>query len=445
MSSIRLNYFLDSVADAGMELLRGRIYSNRGRRKSAAKLCHELLSTLGEASGTAIARDIVDRFSAMGEAERLAFFIALKEQFDVDRKSLLSAAKNFCDQKDDASLAELARLVESERLELFRRINMAPGGTRTIVEMRRQVLRLSKDHPELRAIDADLKHLLSSWFNRGFLEMERIDWETPAIILEKLIENESVHEMQGWNDLRGRLAADRRCFAFFHRALPNEPLIFVEVALVNGLSESISPIIDDQREISNPFKADTAIFYSINNCLEGLQGISFGNFLIKQVVQDLSQEFPNLKRYATLSPIPGFCKWLKSALNDPQKHAISRSQVNTLAALDSNAWLKDPELVKSLKPLLLRLAAHYFINVKRKIRPLDPVARFHLRNGAKLERVNWLGDCSRNGMRQSAGMLANYVYSPDTIVENHERYVKDNVLAVSRDVIDLIPRRLRKT
>jgi malonyl-CoA decarboxylase len=443
MGSLRLNNFLHSVADAGLVLLRGRLLSSDESEKSLAELCHELLSTLGEASGTALARDIVDLYTGLDATERLAFFETLKDEFDVDHEAVLAIAAEFRELRDEASLINLAQQVEPKRQELFRRINMAPNGTATIVRMRRDLLKLLKQHPHLAAIDADFKHLLSSWFNRGFLLLEKINWETPAIILEKLIEYETVHEMKGWDDLRRRLANDRRCFAFFHRALPNEPLIFVEVALVEGLSGSIDPIIDHERPITNPAQADTAIFYSINNCLEGLHGISFGNFLIKQVVQELSQEFPGLIRFSTLSPIPGLSKWLNTVVENREQYGVTAEEGRLLTCLDEEPWYESAEISDSMQPLLMKLAAYYFIYAKKGSKPLDSVARFHLRNGARLERINWLGDCSPNGINQSAGMLVNYVYRPDAIVQNHESYVKDNTLAIADEVFDLLPRAFR--
>ncbi len=443
MSSVRINQFLNTVADAGMEMLRLRLHSAKGRRKPMAELCHELLSTLGEASGTAIARDIVERYQSMDADTKLEFFNSLKNEFDVDRSALAEAAEAYCSVPDDDSLMQLIRQTDSNRQELFRRINTAPGGTHAIVDMRADLLHLVKEHPHLTAVEFDLRHLLTSWFNRGFLVLEQINWDTPATILEKLIENESVHAMQGWSDLRNRLAEDRRCFAFFHPALPSEPLIFVEVALVSGLADSIAHIIDDSRTVSNPNSADTAIFYSINNCLRGLQSISFGNFLLKQVVRDLSQEFPNIKCFSTLSPIPDFRKWLGIVAEHPQKHGISKSDLQVLSTLETSCWFEDSKLCAKLRPLLLRLVAQYFIKAEKRGQPFDSVARFHLRNGATLTRINWLGDCSEKGLQQSAGMLANYVYDPDSIVENHERYVKDGTLAISKKVYELQSKKSR--
>lgn len=443
MDTLRFNYFLHNVADTGLELLRGRLRSSKGRRKPLRALCNELLSTQGEASAIAIARDIVDQYRTVDDTERIQFFESLCNEFDVDHDAVAAAAEEYCKSQNRTALQHLTEQVESKRLDLFRSINMAPGGTGTIVEMRRDVLRILDKHPHFGAIEFDLKHLLSSWFNRGFLLLERIDWETPAIILEKLIEYETVHEMKGWGDLRSRLADDRRCFAFFHPTLPNEPLIFVEVALVKNLAQSIDPIIDTNRLITHPQYSDTAIFYSINNCLEGLRGISFGNLLIKQVVQQLAQEFPNLKNFATLSPIPGFGKWLRSTLANHDGFAISAKEREQLMMTQTDKWFNDERQLTLLKPTLLKLAAFYLAYARRRDEPFDPVARFHLRNGASLKRINWLSDCSPNGFRQSSGMLVNYIYDPDKIVQNHENYVRDRKLAISKEILELVPQELR--
>ncbi len=446
MDFARLNYYLHSVADVGLGLLRTSLGPAKGHPYSAIKLCHELYSTRGEASGTAIAQGIIEHYRAMDESARIEFFAALRDEFGTDPQKTVAIARLYSEKQDEASLMSLKEALEPKRQELFRRLNGAPGGTKIIIEMRRDLLHLIKQRPQLKSVDYDIKHLLILWFNRGFLLLEQISWATPAVVLEKLIENESVHAMQGWSDLQKRLAEDRRCFAFFHPALPGEPLIFVEVALVEGLARSIEPIIDDHRQVSDGRSADTAIFYSINNCLEGLSGINFGNFLIKQVVQELAHEFPKLKRFSTLSPMPGFRQWLDCEKSELREDLIAAEELELLDALDDGHWIDNADMASKLKLVLRRLAAHYLVNVKRNGKPLDPVARFHLRNGAKLSRINWLGDRSANGMSQSAGMLVNYVYDPSSIVANHEDYVEKNVLAVSKRVVELLPkkRRLRR-
>jgi len=296
-------------------------------------------------------------------------------------------------------------------------------------------------------VDADLVHLLQSWFNRGFLRIERISWKTPALILEKLIQYESVHAIRGWDDLRRRLADDRRCFAFFHPALPDEPLIFVEVALVRGLASSIQDVLSAKvPDRDFEFKPDAAIFYSINNCQPGLAGVSFGNFLIKQVTDSLAEELPTLKYYATLSPIPGFQQWLNEELAAPHSRVeFSESERSALSQLDDPSWVKDDLKVQQLKPLLMYLCAYYLLNAKRGEEPGDAVARFHLRNGARLERIDWLGDLSEKGLRESAGLLVNYLYDRQTVARNHEVYVNDNKIVHSSAIEQLVKKRPRIT
>ena len=428
MASISLNHLLNSVADAGLELFRLRAARRASSPATLVEFCRELLSTLGEASGVALARQVVDAYESLDEGAKLAFFRELRCGFHVDPDRILACAEEYRLTGNDESLSKLQSAVEARRQELFRRINMAPDGTRMLVSLREDLLRHAAAVPELRPVDDDLAHLLASWFNRGFLSLRRIDWDTPASILEKIIAYESVHTITGWDDLRGRLADDRRCFAFFHGALPDDPLIFVEVALVHGLSGSIQPLIEGKRPVLRPDTADTAIFYSINNCHRGLKGISFGNFLIKQVVLDLQREFPRLKTFATLSPIPMFRNWLSDVLDDTESGYVTDENRESLKTLDSPDWRSSEN---GLKSLLQRLAAIYFLEAKCDGFPSDPVARFHLRNGARLERINWRGDVSPNGMAQSAGMLVNYVYDLRAIETNHEDYVTNRNIAVA--------------
>lgn len=428
MASISLNHLLNTVADAGLELFRSRATRKASSPATLVEFCRELLSTLGEASGVALARQIVGAYGSLSDGAKLALFRELRSGFHVDPDNILACAEDYRLTGDDESLSKLQSSVEARRQELFRRINMAPDGTRMLVSLREDLLRHAAAAPELKPVDDDLAHLLASWFNRGFLSLRRIDWDTPASILEKIIAYESVHAITGWDDLRGRLADDRRCFAFFHGALPDDPLIFVEVALVHGLSGSVQPLIDRERPVLRPDTADTAIFYSINNCHRGLKGISFGNFLIKQVVLELQREFPRLRTFATLSPIPIFRHWLSKVLDDPETGIVTDADRKLLEMLDLPEWHRSET---GLKPLLQRLAAIYFLEAKRDGFPYDPVARFHLRNGARLERINWLGDVSGNGMAQSAGMLANYVYDLRSIETNHEDYVVSRNIAVA--------------
>jgi malonyl-CoA decarboxylase len=300
--------------------------------------------------------------------------------------------------------------------------------------MREQVLSGLKANSSWIGLDADLAHLLASWFNRGFLTLRRIDWHTPAIVLEKLIAYEAVHQVRGWGDLRRRLEADRRCFAFFHPALPDEPLIFIEVALTRGVSDTVQPLLDPDAPVDDPARADTAIFYSITNCQQGLRGVSFGNLLIKQVVEELRRRLPRVHQFATLSPVPGFGAWLTNVQGELKRVARGSAMLETLSRLKAADWHRDAQAAPALKPLLMQLCACYLLQSAGEGEPADPVARFHLGNGARMERLNWLADVSEQGMRRSAGLMVNYVYDPDDVEKNHEAYVKEHRIVASHDL-----------
>lgn len=369
----------------------------------------------------------------MEPAEKLRFFQVLEQNYGPDPKAIHRAGDRYKKTPDFDSLMALTTAVEPARQELFRRINMAPNGTATIVAMREDVRGLLPAHPTLKAVDVDLQHLLSSWFNRGFLRIEQIHWESPAALLEKIMAYEAVHPMASWEDLRRRLADDRRCFAFFHPALPDEPLIFVEVALVRGMASAVQPLLAERDRTLEATEADTAIFYAINNCQDGLVGISFGNFLIKQVVVELARELPGLKTFATLSPIPRFRTWLAEHVKT-NRAELSAQEARACEQLSLADWYSNKHLVESMEAPLKKLCARYLLQAKSRERPFDPVARFHLRNGARLERINWLGDVSAKGIADSAGMLVNYLYDPKSIERNHENYIKNGKIAASTDV-----------
>lgn len=404
------------------------------RARRAVELCHALISEGGEVSGAVIARDTLAAYSSLPQATRAAFFDSLVEEFSPDPAELQLAYNAYHADPSQDNLIRLQRCVESPRQELFRRLNAAPGGTAALVAMRRQILATLKSHPQWKGIDADLAHLFGSWFNRGFLTLERIDWFTPAIVLEKLIEYEAVHEIAGWNDLRRRLAADRRCFAFFHPALPHEPLIFIEVAFTKGMSCSITPLLALDTPQLEPHAADTAIFYSITNCQTGLRGISFGNLLIKQVAQRLGQEFPRIKTFATLSPIPGFRTWLKGISKQLEEVPAGRAQLDLLGVVETPEWHKNSQQSERVRKALTAFAAYYLVCAKQEREAADPVARFHLGNGARLERLNWLADVSKRGMQQSGGMMVNYLYRLEDVEQNHEMYVREQKVAASREL-----------
>ena len=431
------NSWMNSIVDAGRDLLLRNAKDNRNG-KPIEELCEDLCSNKGEAMGTALACAVVNAYRGMSDDEKLNFFKLLVQDYSPKTGDIIHRSEAYRNNPSQENLNLLSRAIEPPRQHLFRRINMSPTGTPTLVEMRHYLQSLLDQHEELRPIDDDLKHLLESWFNRGFLKIRSIDWKTPAHILEKLIAYEAVHEMNGWDDLRRRLADDRRCFAFFHPALEDEPLIFVEVALVKGLATAVQPLLAPKEQEPAEQEPDTAIFYSISNCQEGLKGISFGNFLIKQVVMELREELPKLTQFATLSPIPGFRRWLNRALSEQDSDVLSSEQKKLLRTIELDNWQDNLSEHDKLKPLLLRLCAHYLYHEKRGLMPLDPVARFHLGNGAQIGQINWMGDTSRNGLKQSAAMLVNYRYELNKVEENHEAYVNDNEIACAKKVLDLL-------
>jgi len=401
--------------------------------RRTVSLCHALLSERGEASGAALAREALAAYRMLSGPALTAFFDVLAEEFSPDPEIVGEAADAYRQNASQANLIRLQRVAEPPRQELFRRLNRANGGTAALVEMRRRLLRELKTQSHWAGIDADMVHLLGSWFNRGFLSLQCIDWRTPALVLEKLMQYEAVHEIQGWRDLRRRLESDRRCFAFFHPALPDEPIIFIEVALTKGMSEQVQPLLDPDSPVVDPAGADSAIFYSITNCQEGLRGISFGNFLIKQVAEDLGREFPRLKTFATLSPIPGFRKWLADTA------ATHTELAEITVALAEADWIERAGPGTHLRAELMRLCAYYLQRARQDDEPADAVARFHLGNGARMERLNWLADSSKAGMARAAGMMVNYVYRLKDVESNHEAYANKH-LAVASPGLALLAR-----
>lgn len=378
-------------------------------------LCRSLLSERGEVSGARLAADAIAMYRSLEGPAVEAFLDRLASGFAPDRERVKAAASAYVEDPSEEHLVRLQSSVESPRRELFRRWNMAPEGIQTLIDMRARLFAHLKEHPERAEVEADLAHLFRSWFNRGFLVLRRIDWGTPAVILERLIDYEAVHQIQGWHDLRRRLEADRRCYAFFHPALPDEPLIFIEAALTRGMASRVQPLIDPDSPVADPARADTAIFYSITNCQEGLRGVSFGTYLIKQVVEDLGREFRRIHAFATLSPIPGFRAWLVT--NDARWDSVDLSTAS-------------PETRRELTTL----CARYLLQAKRGREPFDPVERFHLANGASLERLNWMADTSRAGVQRSLGFMANYLYDPENVERNHEAYAREYHVVASRRV-----------
>lgn len=433
---------LNSIADAGREILNRRTLVANCEHTAEieiSQLCRDLLSEKGEALGTALACSVMEAYQKLDEKDRLTFFHMLRDEFEPPQELLDDAIYTYLSDPSKENRQQLEHCVEAPRQGLIRAMNMAPGGTQALLSMREDLLNYSKKDKSLRIVDADFVHLFSSWFNRGFLRIQEISWETPATVLEKIIEYEAVHAIADWSDLRSRLTQDRRCYGFFHPALPGEPLIFVEVALTNELSGSVQPLLNHD-VIAKSEECDTAIFYSISNCQKGLLGISFGNFLIKQVVMELKRELPNIKTFSTLSPVPLFRKWLDQEFENGQTNDVLAQP--ELANAYYEFKQRDIQGIGDLKDedqiLLSRLCGHYLTQVKRGNAPYDPVARFHLGNGARLERVNWLGDVSHNGIKQSYGLMVNYLYDLPTIEKNHEAYVNNNEVIISDKVLRLI-------
>ncbi len=442
---------LQTISERGRDLVglgRGDLAA-RASAQDLARLCDDLISRRGEASGVALARAILDRYAGLGTAERHDFLRAIALDFGADHKAVEAAIDAYLADPSRARLGALHEAAEARSQDLIRRLNLARGGTLSLVRMREDLFDLRKalrkdvhrDGEGAEAglldaadsLDSDFEHLFASWFNRGFLVLRPIDWTTPAHILEKIIRYEAVHAIADWDDLRARIEPpDRRCFAFFHPALSDEPLIFVEVALTDAIAPAIAPILSRERKPLAIRSATTAIFYSISNCQKGLAGVTFGNFLIKQVVADLAREIPTLKTFVTLSPVPGFAAWLARERRADSPQGLTPEDVEALRALDVPGWQGDKALTETVRKALIPAAAAYFLRAKtERGRPLDPVARFHLGNGARLERINFLGDTSDKGLAQAHGLMVNYLYDLGAIEKNHETYANLGTVVAS--------------
>jgi malonyl-CoA decarboxylase len=431
MNTTFFSELLSSIGEHGRHFLHLGRASDTDSNQSLLSLCHALISGRGEASAIAIAQRIFDHYDRLDETRKLAFFTALHDEFGADHAALARAVEQWHASPSARLSSDVHFASEPKRQDLLRRLNRAPGGTFRLVNMRVDLLRLMPAHPELALVDRDFLHLLRSWFNRGFLVLKRIDWSTPASILEKIIRYEAVHTIGDWDDLRRRIdPMDRRCYAFFHPALNDEPLIFVEVALTATTPHAIAPLLASQREIISPHEARTAVFYSISNCQRGLDGVSFGHFLIKQVVEDLQRELPKINRFITLSPVTHFMNWLKhikAHMDEGTQKAIEAIQTPNWHTTSAHA----DELKQSIEPLA---AAYYLLAKDKRGRPIDQVARFHLGNGARLEHINWLGDRSLRALQEGGGFMVNYLYDLDDIERNHEAFANEGAIAASSSV-----------
>lgn len=426
------NIFQDILLSIGD--LRPRFRNARDDR-TFADLCRELLARDKDVASRQVAEMILGKYGDSSNDEKLEFFRFLADELDIDAAEIEDAAREYREEQSVEAFERLQKAAEPPRHELLRRLNQVPRGTEALVSMRQDLLGAIRANPSLRRVDIDFRNLLSSWFNRGFLEIRPISWQTPASILAKIIQYEAVHEINDWEDLRRRLQPDdRRCYAFFHPAMPDEPLVFVEVALCKGIPNSVQALLSGDRKPLEAGQTDTAAFYSISNCQAGLRGISFGNSLIKQVAADLSRDLPNIKRFVTLSPVPGFSKWLEaedSPIGEADLERLRDARERLLEEGDGNA-------LEAAVPLLRTLAAHYLYRAKRPDGlPLDPVARFHFNNGASLYDIHGFADISRNGLQQSYGLMVNYHYALDKVEMRHEDFARDGQLAAERRVIQL--------
>ena len=420
---IKFNFFNDlinSLFDKPNKKKSFNFFSDKKKILSTRDFIDNVALAKGEVSALGYAEFLMQHCEKLDEKELIIFFKLMRENFDISSLELSQAVDEYKVNSNSENLITLMKFSEPKRREIFRRCNGISRGTIRLVNLRKRLLGILKKNPELKAVDYDLVYLLKNWFNRGFLILRPINWETPAHILEKIIAYEAVHEINSWDELRLRLAPkDRRCFAFFHPAMQDEPIIFVEVALMKNIPSKIQDVLEEKRDFLEPDEANVAVFYSISNCQKGLSGISFGNFLIKQVANDLKFEFNNIKKFVTLSPVPGLRNWIK---NKKPKFEMTLEK------------FKKSEQFLKVEPSLMNCAGNYFLNSDRSDgMPNDPVARFHLGNGASLEQINYLGDTSLNGLNLSGGLMVNYLYDLDKVEENHEAYTSENKLNISKN------------
>lgn len=446
-----------SVASGGKHLRADLPTEDLARLKKRIQECLEPKG--GEVTARANTVELGKTYLALDATGRQKFFSLLSTDFDIDHKKVENYASTLVAAKDDKvrlkAQQQLREALVAPRTILFRQFNALPDGFKFLVDMRAEVMGLLAAHSELVGVDADLRDVLAAWFDIGLLDMAEINWKSPAALLEKLMVYEAVHAIRSWDDLKNRLDADRRVFGFFHNKMPLEPLIFVQVAFTKGLADNVQELLDESKPVLPLAQADTAIFYSISNAQKGLAGISFGNFLIKRVAGQLGSELKNIKTFATLSPVPGFRSWLDPLLKAGDDNAVflpaeildivtrtgERKAADAVAKLLASNWHEDAAKAELLKPILQRLCVRYLTEEKRGSKALDPVAHFHLSNGARLEQINWLADASPKGFKQSAGLMVNYHYKLAEIDENHEDYVTDGKVHASKAVLGWLIRK----
>ena len=439
------------LGDPELKDIMGPSFPESDFGKVRAKIDACLDSLGGEVSARARAAELGEAYSVLNAEGRRRFLELLAREYDVDDEAVEAAITKHrqaveTDEKQTAT-SQLRDLLEPPRSRLMRQFNGLREGVKFLVDLRAELIEWARESRELKALDNDVYRLLESWFDVGFLDLQLITWKSPADLLEKLVKYQAVHRVRSWQDLKNRLEEDRRCYAFFHPRMPDEPLIFVEVALVNGISTNVHELLDEKAPATNPKEADTAIFYSISNCQKGLAGVGFGNFLIKRVVADLKMNLPNLKTFSTLSPIPGFVGWVKTLQEESDLFHREHEAINLLQTDDFDAELfratavpedrsgkEEKERARKIEQSLLHLCACYLLEEKRGLQAFDRVAHFHLKNGAQIRQINWAADLTDNGIMQSAGMMVNYLYDLSHIEKNHEAYSSHGEVAAMAPV-----------
>ena len=429
---LNIRKIFETIADAGQKILEKKPLTNI-KKRSLIELCNDLLSSKGAAFGITLARDILFRYHNLSAEEKLKFLKLINDTYKPDDREIEKAIENYNKNKNSQSALNLSRVTSGKRKELFIRLNMAPQGTSEIVSLREDLLMFIKTNPELISLDYDLIDIFKNWFNPGFLKLRKITWDTKAAILEKILKYEKVHSMKDMNELKSRLGKDRKFFAYFHPALDDEPIIFVEIALTKGLGRSIQELTKPTE--GNEKGNDTATFYSISNCQEGLSRVTLGNFLIKRVVYELQEEVPHIKYFGTLSPMPGFANWLLSEKDENVTKIIGEKSMNNIKFLKSvDLKIGDKRILEN-KENMSKLAIHYLSNVKNNLGfPINDVCRFHLKNGAKIDDVIVNANISEVGFKRSFGVMVNYSYELNTIEQNHQDYVNNKKIAISKKI-----------
>ena len=424
-----LRQIISSIADAGKQLFNKKNIK-KNDLDSILSLCDDLISNKGAAFGITVARDITELYQTLSTDNKILFFKSINEKYRPSFTKVNEAIDVYKNSQNEKTLSDLFKVSEGKRRELFMRMNMAPNGTSIIVSLREDLLKILKENRDLVSLDEDLKHLFKSWFNPGFLKLKKITWDTKAAILEKIIKYERVHHMKDMNELKRRLGEDRRFFSYFHPALEDEPIIFVQVALTNGLGRSIQEIM--KQSSGDEKKYDTATFYSISNCQEGLSRVTLGNFLIKRVVYEIQEELPHIKNFGTLSPIPGFVDWFSYLEESKIKNILGNIKNQDVMFLKSKDLKIGDKRIIDNKEAIIKLVSHYIVNEKnRDGLPVNDVSRFHLGNGAIVEDIIINANISDIGFKRSFGVMVNYLYELKNIEKNHEEYMNKKKVILS--------------